>query len=195
MITVLSSPKPGSGTSTTAALLALAASNDTPTTLVDLCGDQPALLNCPVIDGDIHIDDRLTLHNATDAALDQQLAVIQAIDPGRHIVIDAGPTTHPIFEVLPARTVHYWVVRQCYLALRRAITRSERPDGVFMLAEPGRSLTANDISCALGVPVVATLDVHPDIARLVDAGLLSGRPPRHALRRLTDVLRIEETQT
>lgn len=46
MITVLSSPKPGSGTSTTVALLTLAAGNDAPTTEMDLCGDRPAIFNC-----------------------------------------------------------------------------------------------------------------------------------------------------
>src|SRR5207248_6148583 len=45
-----------------------------------------------------------------------------------------------------------------------------------LVAEPGRALSAADTSAVLGVPVVATVPVRPSIARLIDAGLLAGRP-------------------
>lgn len=193
MITVLSSPKPGSGTSTTAALLALAASNDAPTTLIDLCGDQPAIFNCTAIDGAASLNDRLEILNASERTPSQQLAAILSIDADRHVVIDAGTPRHPVIAQLPDRTVNRWVVRPCYLAVRRAGAYAVRPDEIIMLSELGRSLTADDVRQALGVPVVATIEVHPDVARLVDAGLLSGRPPRSALRHLAEMLRTDET--
>lgn len=193
MITVLSSPKPGSGTSTTAALLALTVSNDAPTTLVDLCGDQPTLFGCPTTSGRIDINDQLTVHNVVDDTLDLQLATVHGIEPGHHIVIDAGTATHPIIPALPADTVSRWVIRPCYLALRRALACTTRPDEVIMLDELGRALRSDDVSAVLAAPVVATIDVHPDIARLVDAGLLASRPPRHVIRSLAGLTQ-ESTQ-
>ncbi len=193
MITVLSSPKPGSGTSTTAALLALSASTGAPTTLVDLCGDQPAIFNCGAADDPTYLNDRLTVLDASERPLRQQLEAIHAIDRDNHVVIDAGTATHPIIGQLPAGTVSRWVIRPCYLALRRAGLSAVRPDDVIMLNELGRSLTADDVRQVLGAPVVATIDVHPEIARLVDAGLLSGRPPHHVLRHLTALLCPEES--
>ena len=70
MITVLSSPKPGSGVSTTAALLALAVRHDTPTHLVDLSGDQFALFGLvPRPGATVEIAERLTIHDLTDTSL------------------------------------------------------------------------------------------------------------------------------
>ena len=85
MITVLSSPKPGSGTSTTAALLAIAASNDANTTLIDLCGDQPALFNCPTIDGNVYLNDRDVRYRdglETSVAPDDTLILLPAMAGG-----------------------------------------------------------------------------------------------------------------
>lgn len=193
MITVLSSPKPGSGTSTTAALLAVTASDDAPTTLVDLCGDQPTLFNCPTTDGRIDISDRLSVHNVADNTLGEQLAIVHDIDPDRHVVIDAGHATHPIIAELPTGTVHRWVIRPCYLALRRALACGTRPDEVIVLDELGRALRTDDVTAVLAAPVVATIEVHPNIARLIDAGLLPHQPPRHIVRALTGLLRTKES--
>jgi hypothetical protein len=63
--------------------------------------------------------------------------------------------------------------------------------GAVVVHEPGRSLGVDDITRALGVPVVAEVAWDPGVARAVDAGLLSHRLPgslRHATWRL-DVLR------
>ena len=84
------------------------------------------------------------------------------------------------------------MLRPCYLALRRAVTLANRPNKVIVLNEPDRALTERDIEEVLGVSVAATLDVHPDIARAVDAGLLTARPPRHALRSLHAIVRADE---
>ena len=86
-----------------------------------------------------------------------------------YIVIDGGTATAP--DVAP--TEHYLVTRPCYLALKRALASQRRPDGVVVLLEPERSLTRSDIEDVLGVRVVATMAVQPATARLIDAGLLA----------------------
>jgi hypothetical protein len=194
MLTVLSSPKAGSGVSTTAALLALAVCHDTPTHLVDLCGDQTPLLGLtdrpdPTVQG----FDGLTVHDLTDATVDDQVAVIRRLAAlGGHVIIDAGVPTHPINPNLPAATVRHWVLRPCYLGLRRATACPVRPDEVILLEELGRGLTARDVEAVTGARVTATVEVHPQIARAVDAGLLTGRAPTTALAELARLARSEE---
>jgi hypothetical protein len=53
-----------------------------------------------------------------------------------------------------------------------------------LIREPGRALHAADVERAVGVPVVAELDLDPAVARAVDAGLLAARLPRSLQRRL-----------
>jgi hypothetical protein len=186
MITVLSSPKPGSGTSTTAALLALAVRHDTPTHVVDLCGDQPPLLGLTDRpDPAVQVAERLTLHDLTDATVGEQLDVLHRLAGlGEHVIVDAGAPTHPVNHRLPAGTVRRWILRACYLSLRRATACPVRPDEVILLDELGRALTARDVEAVTGVRVTATIEVHPQIARAVDAGLLTGRAPTAALAAL-----------
>ena len=74
------------------------------------------------------------------------------------------------------------VTRGCYLALRRATAAQIRPDGVVLVAEPGRALDGHSITQVLGSPVLASLQVDPAVARAVDAGVLVRRPPRTLLR-------------
>lgn len=76
------------------------------------------------------------------------------------------------------------VLRPCYLGLRRAAQHPVRPSGVVLVADEGRALDAADVEHALGVPVVARVRVTPEIARVVDAGLLATRLPRSLARDL-----------
>jgi hypothetical protein len=55
---------------------------------------------------------------------------------------------------------------------------------VILLDELGRALTARDVEAVTGARVTATIEVHPQIARAVDAGLLTGRAPTAALAAL-----------
>ena len=189
MITTLSSPKPGSGVSTTAALVALAISHDTPTHLVDLCGDHFALFGLvPRPGATVEVAKHLTIHDLTNASLDEQATTIDRLAQlGQHVIIDAGTPDHAIHDRLPAGTVRRWVLRPCYLALRRVATYTVRPDEVIMLAEPGRSLTAHDIAAITSAPVTATIEVDPHIARSTDAGLLCARPPAAVLTALAGI--------
>ncbi len=76
------------------------------------------------------------------------------------------------------------VTRACYLALRRTVSLPVQPNGVVLVAESGRALTRSDCERATGTPVLATVAVDPDIARAVDAGMLSTRLPKGAVRAL-----------
>jgi len=185
MLTVLTSPKPGSGTSTTAALLALALRRATWVHVVDLCGDQTALFGIPGGSGTTHVAENLTLHDLScQSEPDQRRAILRLARLDAHVVVDAGTERHELLDQLPTDALHYWVLRPCYLALRRAATSATRPDGVILLDELGRALTAADAEAALGAPVVATIEVHPQIARAIDAGLLIARPPQATLEHL-----------
>lgn len=85
---------------------------------------------------------------------------------------------------LPA-TRRYLVTRNCFVALASTLRSPlPRPDGVVLINEPGRALTASDVADCMGAPIVATIDLNPSICRTVDAGLLSQRLPRPLQRAL-----------
>lgn len=72
-----------------------------------------------------------------------------------------------------ARAIRYVVFRgPCYLALSTLVAGAERPDGIILVAEAGRSLTQRDVEQVTGVPIVAVVRSSPDVARCIDAGLL-----------------------
>ncbi len=194
MLTILSSPKPGSGVSTTAALLALAISHDTPTHLVDLCGDQLALFGLvPRPGATIEVEKHLTIRDLTHASVhDQATTIDQLAQLGEHIIIDADTPDHDIHDRLPAGTVRRRVVRPCYLALRRVADYSVRPDEVIMLTEAGRSLTARDLASITSAPVTATLGIDAHIARATDSGLRCTQPPASVLTSLAGLARSQQ---
>jgi len=92
--------------------------------------------------------------------------------PGPVTVIDAGPAA--LSRPTPDGE-RYAVVRgPCYLALATLVSLPGlRLDGVILVAEPGRSLDAGDVSAVLDLPVVATVPWNPTVARVIDAGLLA----------------------
>jgi hypothetical protein len=190
MIITFSSPKPGTGVTVTAALAAITASTTRHVTIVDLAGDQLSALGITAVEHrQIEVTDRLTVIDATTDPVDEQHQAITAAHQRDHLVtVDAGASDHPIHDLLPnARRV--WVIRACYLTLRRAVATTRRPDEIVLIHEPGRALTDRDIEHTLGSTITAIIDIDPAIARAVDAGLLPARPPRTAtaaLRPLTE---------
>ncbi len=112
----------------------------------------------------------------------------------RPTVVDCGrllePTHHAgtgaaAIAVIERAQHSLLVTRPCYIALRRAMRSPLRPTGVVIVNEPGRVLSKADVHGVVGVPVVAQVELDPKVARLVDAGLLSGRLP-HSLDPLLD---------
>jgi hypothetical protein len=117
----------------------------------------------------------------------QRLAAACREHHGVEVIVDAGPTIPPIAaHRLAMRSL--LVVRPCYLALRRAVQRSECASGIIVVNEPGRSLGVTDVERSLSLPILAEIPWDPAVARAVDAGLLAARLPQtlaRPLRRLT----------
>ena len=206
MITVCWAAKGGSGTTVVAAAMAIAAAS--PTLLIDLAGDVPAVLGIPEPDGPgvfewLASDAPPARLNALEVRVDRHADVLPRgraaqVPPTRwgelatwlraerrSIVVDAGSVGEPPPAIVRAADHALLVTRPCYLALRAAVRQPTRPTGVVLVEEPGRALRGPDIEASLGVPVVATVLLDPAIARAVDAGLLLARLPigfRHALR-------------
>jgi hypothetical protein len=179
MILTFSSPKPGTGVTVTAALAAITASTTRHVTIVDLAGDQLSALGVTAVGHrQIEVTDRITVIDATTDPHDEQhRAITDASQRDDLVIVDAGAADHPVHDLLPdARRV--WVIRACYLTLRRAVATIHRPDEIVLIREPGRALTDRDIEHTLGSTVTAVIDVDPAIARAVDAGLLTARAPR-----------------
>ncbi len=203
MLTVCYSPKGGQGCTTVTAALALAQRGSR---LIDTTGDLPAVLGLPEPSGpgicDLLADDQplevaaierlatptptplVSAGSTPEAAVPAhrwaELATTLIADRGAWF-LDAG--TNPAAGSLAADR-RLLVVRNCYLALRRAVAHPVRPDGVVLVTEPGRALTATDVEAVLTAPVVAEIAIDPAVARTIDAGLLAARLPRTLARRL-----------
>lgn len=211
------SVKGGVGTSVVAAALAvLTAHRGEDALLVDLSGDQPALLGVDsagpglgdwmaagedvAVDAlrrlEIEVAPNLCLLTAGGTQLAQldvdRLGVALALTnrPGRTTVVDLGVVgpDDSGSRVISTAGRSVLVTRACYLALRRA---QNLPDGidhrVVLIDEPGRALGRRDVAQALGVAAVCCISWDPAVARAVDAGTLTARVPA-ALRRLARLL-------
>jgi hypothetical protein len=203
-MTVYHAAKGGSGTTVTVAALGVTTGTDT--LLVDLDGDLLDVLGMPGapqpglsewLDSTRPADtlDTLLVDVTTTTRLlpagtgsvdrhHHRLANLAEwlLKHPSHVIVDAGTGAPPPPLVEQADRV-LLVSRPCYLALRHA-HRSPRPDGIVLIREPGRALTARDVEATLGAPVVTTLNVTADIARAVDAGLLLAAVPRGLRRAL-----------
>ena len=207
MLVCFWSPKGGTGTSVVAAAAALVLARQTDARIVDLCGDQPAVLGVahdpspglldwmrvgPAAPGDaldhlaLAVTPGLTLLPAGDvrgpapsAEAGAALAVVLESDP-RPAACDLGRLDDPArraFAEVAGNGIV--VVRGCYLALRRAVHHDAIADavGAILVEEHGRSLGRADVEDVLGVPVLATIAARTGIARAVDAGVLPTRLP------------------
>jgi cellulose biosynthesis protein BcsQ len=216
------SPKGGSGTSVVAAACAVhAARRAGAVRLVDLRGDQPAVLGLgtepetgvadwlaagPTAPTDaldrlaVEIVPGLTLLPRgrlasvlePTAAAEAGAALAVALRDGPPTLVDVGvpdsPVARALLEVADATLL---VVRECYLALRRAAATSltGRAFGLVVLQEPGRALGPADVGQVLARPVTARVPVRSAIARSVDAGVLPTRLPDPLARAAEQILR------
>ena len=157
--------KGGQGTTTVAATTAVLAAGHEPTTLVTPePGDAATLLGLPrPADGaPVQVTHTLWLSSET-------------VEGTTVTVIDGPPFQAPDESYLVLRG-------PCYLALAAALRHDTAPDGIVLLQEAGRSLTARDVTEVTGIPVVAQVPVSDTVARTIDAGLLLAR-----LHHLTDL--------
>jgi hypothetical protein len=178
----------------------------------DFCGDGPAVLGVPEPEGpglsdwlaagddvpadgisrlEVDVIRGLTLlargSLPFDAGRAGALAAAFAAD-ARPVVADCGTLVDEATQIVAANAARsLLVVRPCFLALRRALLAPVRPNGVVLLDEGGRALCGRDIEEMLGVPVRARVECLPEVARMVDAGLLTSRLPRRMVRALRGV--------
>lgn len=212
MLLCLWSPKGGSGASVFAAACALVLAREDRARLVDLGGDQPAILG---LGTDAGTGVREWLRVGVEAPSDALDRI--ALDAGRGLtllpaghapiggvapeagaalgvalrsdgvptVVDVGVADSPALEALTdVADASIVVLRGCYLALRRAVRTpaTARAAGAVLLEEPGRALGAREVSDVLGVPVLATVGMRSSTARVVDAGVLAARMPEALVR-------------
>lgn len=209
MFTACWSLKGGAGTSVVSAGLAivLGRRRSGPVLLVDLAGDQPAVLGVPEPSGpglgewvaagsaappdalarlEVPVAPGLSLlprgRGPLDAAPPDLLVQLLATG-SRSVVVDCGTldpwqAPHLGQRVAAEATRSLLVTRSCYLALRRAARSPVHPSGVVVVREPGRVLDDPEIATALTAPLVASVGCDPAVARAVDSGLLVSRLPR-----------------
>lgn len=113
---------------------------------------------------------------------------------GKALVVDAGslvgpPSRHHELRMAVVHAMaHQWLVtRRCYLAVSASTRSPVPPDGVIVVSERHRALTAADAADALRVPLVAECGLDSGVARIVDSGLLLTRAPRSLCRMLGDL--------
>jgi len=214
-ITVLWAAKGGSGTTVTTAAAAL--HEIRVVVIVDLRGDMTDVLATPwptvglsdwLLGEPAHpIDDLVVdidpttrlLPTRTPIDLDQVSGERVAIlhrwmrDTSAIVLVDAGtgPPAEALLEIADRNLI---VTRPCYLALMKGVRSGLKPDGVVLVNEPKRSLNASSVEHCLSAPIVATIDVHPSVARSVDAGLLTGGH-NHVTRTTAVITRPEPDRT
>lgn len=200
--------KGGSGATVLAAAHALRLATTTPTLLVDLDGDLPAVLGVPEatagiaewsVAGDrvpvdaldriaVSVGPNLQLIGRGDGPLDagraDVLAALLARSP-HTVVVDGGSRPGPVASAVIRRARRsVLVTRACYLAIRRFGGLDLAPSEVALVREPQRALGADDVEAAIGAPVRTRISIDPAIARAVDSGLLASRLPRSLVRAL-----------
>ena len=208
MLRMLWSVKGGAGVSVVAAALARGCALDGPTVLVDLAGDQPAVLGLPDPGGP-GVTEWLNTPERSEEALRRlaldvsrnwmlvprgRAAVPDLVDwadvamaissLAATVVVDAGlrrvgEPAAGLSAAVGAVGSSILVTRPCYLALRRASHEGVGDaDGVAVVVEAGRPLDARDVGEVVGLPVLAEIDLDPRVARHVDAGTFARRPER-----------------
>ena len=216
MFTILSSPKGGTGTSVVAASLAIVSSSSSPTLLVDLAGDQAAILGLPQppiglsdwANGMTYRDfDEIislchdNLYLAPTGTFDFETLNANAWDKllralslkhseGCNIIVDLGRADIPLALRKIVDTC-YLVTRPCYLALRRAVDLETAFSGVIVVNEPDRVLTSRDVESVLKLKCVAEIPYTSEISRRVDSGLLKSRLPMTLQSVLSQLISLE----
>lgn len=216
MLVVCWSPKGGSGTSVVATGLAIASTRRTSesrTVIVDLAGDIPPILAMGDVplgvaewiaqptafdlsDLLIECSSKLSVLPRGNSALPEttsgawsrlSLELESMSSKGTTVIVDSGiaPTPH---ELRPLVMRDYIVIRPCYLALRRARLVEHSSHSAIVVREPNRVLVSADIESVLGLPIAAEVSLTSDVARRIDAGIVSTRPPSSLMKELAPLV-------
>ena len=208
MITWYWSVKGGVGTSVVAAATAIRlASDETDTVLVDLTGDQPALLglitgSAPSEPGigdwvaagegvaadaiarlleDVSPHLRLLRRGTVGLTGDDSKRLMLALEmlaQRAPVIVDAGLDPNEARAEISERGRSVCVLRACYLALSRAQKVPGPYDRLVLVEEPGRALRSRDVAAAVGADSVERIPWDPRVARSVDSGtIVSMMPP------------------
>lgn len=97
-----------------------------------------------------------------------------------HCVVDLGTELSALnVEIAQASDVVVMVLRECYLALARAIEHPlvHHVDACVIVQENGRSISVDQIVDTLSLTTVIEVDARRDFARCIDAGVLIHRTP------------------
>jgi hypothetical protein len=166
-MTIYNFYSPAGGQGCTVAASVFAATNDRLTLLYDRAGDARAALGLTASHENTIVNELLHVY---DGHIQPMYGLYD------DIVIDWGKQTEPHF----ATGVNVMVVKPCYLALRRGVNMgATKPHTVLLYQDhDGRALREVDVEAALGCPISYVMRHDPQIARCVDAGLLSARHPR-----------------
>ena len=168
-VIALSSPKPGTGTSTVAALIAL--SSGVKTLIIDQSQSQDidALLGLASSHEPVQ-----QVTNLVDLVITYSIGVAFPSDYDL-IVIDRGTAQQgQTRSVLIDGAENYLVTRKCYLSLRKA-NKLVQHDGVIIVDEEGRALTNKDVKSVLQTPIVGVVAYSAPLTRSIDSGLLPNR--------------------
>jgi hypothetical protein len=191
-----------------AAACALVLSRQYPVRLADFGGDQPAILGLPSdpapglgewLAAGLHAPagalDRIAVNVAPNVSLlplgerlppdiapeaGAALGVVLANEP-QLTVADVSHASAPALQALvEVSDVSVVVVRDCYVALRRALRHPlvAGASGAVVMDEEGRALGATEVRDVLGLDVFTSVPLLVPIARVVDAGVLATRLPR-----------------
>jgi hypothetical protein len=216
------SPKGGSGTSVAAAVLAISLSEHGQTVLVDASGDQPAIfgMSRPSVGfaawaaGGVDAApaglarlavpvtqslSMVALGESTEPAARVSVDQIRLAFPAQAVVVDLGCllSKDDLMANIAGEAEHsLMVMRACYLAAQHALSGEVRRDGIVLIDEPGRVLRPKDLCAVLNSKIVATVDLDPALARLVDAGRMAKRLPRSVrpLQKLAEELLSSKAQ-
>ncbi len=126
------------------------------------------------------------------AAAESGAALAVALRDGPLTIIDVGVADSAVARaVLEVSDTSIIVMRECYVALRRAVRDplTARASGIVVVAEPGRSLGPSDLSQVLSRPVIARIPTRDAVARAVDAGTLPTRLPEPLSKAAASILR------
>lgn len=169
----------GAGTTTVAAAMAVFAGGHLPTELVS--GDAAPLLAIAAPDAEttsIPVTAGLSLVAPAGGAghpIGNRTGNLTG--GGNLVVIDGGNLAHPGFAGNGnGNRIELVVLRgPCHLGLHTLMSCQERPAGIILVEEKGRSLSERDVEEVLGVPVVVRVPHSEAVARCIDAGLLVAR--------------------